>query len=262
MRRRTLLARTGTLLAGSTLLSVAASGGGQAMLDPTYRLLPGTKYETGVFVREGVRDGPTVLVVGGVHGDERCGYRAASEIARWKIERGKLVVLPKANRVAIRKNRREGAHGDLNRQFPSGEEPKTKLARAIWGVVERHDPEMVLDLHRSLGIYGYHESSVGQVIWPTDSDPAPEYAKRTAEQLNGSVVPWYMPFHEYRRGGELDGSRPMLVHKVAGDLGRPGYIVETTKFLLDTDTRARWENAAATDLLSRHGIKRRGGRST
>lgn len=254
MRRRALLAKTGLLLTGGAALSV--DGSGRERLVPSYRILPGTRYETGVFVREGADDGPTVLVVGGIHGDEQCGYRAASDIARWRIERGKLVVLPKANRVAIRKNRRAGAHGDLNRQFPTGEKPKTELASAIWNVVERHDPEMVLDLHRSVGIYGYHESSVGQVIWPTNAGKAPENAKRTAERLNERVVPWYMPFHDYRRGGELDGSRPMLIHKVAGDLERPGYIVETTEFLLDADTRVRWEYAAATELLSQHGMER------
>lgn len=258
MRRRSLLSKTGALLAGGMAMSVAGSG--RESLDPSYRILPDTKYETGVFVREGTSDGPTAMVVGGIHGDEQCGYRAASEIAGWQVDRGKLVVLPKANRVAIRRNRREGAHGDLNRQFPTGEKPETRLARAVWGVVERHDPDVVLDLHRSVGIYGYHESSVGQVIWPTDAGNASEYAKRTAEALKGNVVPWYMPFHEYRRGGELDGSRPMLVHKVAGDLDRPGYIVETTEFFLDADTRIRWEKAVATDLLSRHGIEQRGGR--
>ncbi|WP_231183605.1 succinylglutamate desuccinylase/aspartoacylase family protein [Haladaptatus sp. DYF46] len=256
MRRRSLLSKAGVFLAGSTAMSVAGSG--LESPEPSYRILPETKYETGVFVREGADDGPTAMVVGGIHGDEQCGYRAANDIAGWQIDRGKLVVLPKANRVAIRKNRREGEHGDLNRQFPTGEEPETELARAIWNVVERHDPDVVLDLHRSVGIYGYHESSVGQVIWPTDAGNASEYANRTTKELNGSVVPWYMPFHEYRRGGELDGSRPMLVHKVAGELDRPGYIVETTEFFLDADTRVRWERAAATDLLSRHGIEQRG----
>jgi uncharacterized protein len=256
MRRRSLLSKAGVLITGSTAMSVAGSG--RESLEPSYRILPGTKYETEVFVREGTNDGPTAVVVGGIHGDEQCGYRAAGDIAGWQIDRGNLVVLPKANRVAIRNNRREGEHGDLNRQFPTGSEPETELARAIWNVVERHDPDMVLDLHRSVGIYGYHQSSVGQVIWPTDAGNASEYAKRTAAELNGTVVPWYMPFHEYRRGGELDGSRPMLVHKVAGELDRPGYIVETTEFLLDADTRVRWERAAATALLARHGIEQRG----
>ncbi len=255
MRRRAFLSAAGTLSVGGIGVSVVGSGTAmQTATKPEYTVLSGTKYETEVFVKNG--DGPTALVVGGMHGDETSGYRAATDIAEWDLSGGTLVVLPKANRVAIRKHRREGANGDLNRQFPSGEEPKTKLARAIWDVVSRHDPDMVLDLHRSIGIYGYHESSVGQMIWPTDAGKASEYAERTAKYANESVVPWSMPFHAYRLGGALTGSRPMLVHKVAGDLGRPGYIVETTKFLLDLDTRVRWTKRIAERLLSHHGIGR------
>ncbi|WP_227376092.1 succinylglutamate desuccinylase/aspartoacylase family protein [Haladaptatus halobius] len=255
MRRRAFLARSSALAGGCAATSVVGSG--RPVGKPSsYTILDGTKYATEVFVRK-AGDGPTALVVGGMHGDEPSGYRAARDVAKWRIDGGTLVVLPKANRVAIRKSRREGANGDLNRQFPTDENPQTTLARAIWNVVSRHDPDVVFDLHGSIGIYGYHESSVGQVIWPTDAGDASEYAKRTVEQLNGDVVPWYMPFHAYRRGDELGGSSPMLVHKVAGDLDKEGYIVETTKFLLDPDTRVRWTKRATADLLSRHGIERR-----
>ncbi|WP_458206520.1 M99 family carboxypeptidase catalytic domain-containing protein [Haladaptatus sp. NG-SE-30] len=255
MRRRAFLVKA-TALAGGVVTTPVVGSREQDNDASSYTILEETEHATKVFVQKR-GDGPTALVVGGMHGDETSGYRAAEDVAKWQIESGTLVVLPKANRVAIRKNQREGENGDLNRLFPSGEASKSKLARAIWDVVNRHDPDVVLDLHRSLGIYGYHESSVGQMIWPTDAGNAGNHAKQTAEQLNETVVPWHMPFHNYRRGGELTGSRPMLVHKVAGDLNRPGYIVETTKFLLDPGTRVRWTKRAARELLARHGIERR-----
>ncbi|WP_266076801.1 M99 family carboxypeptidase catalytic domain-containing protein [Haladaptatus caseinilyticus] len=258
MRRRAFLMTTGALSVGRASVSVADSGKGvQSGSDPAYTIRSGTKQETEVFVKND-GDGPTALLVGGMHGDEKSGYRAATAITKWRVSGGTLVVLPRANQVAIRSNRREGTDGDLNRKFPTGEKPESELAREIWGVVSRHDPDVVLDLHRSIGIYGYHESSVGQVIWPTNVGRANEYARLTAEQLNDTVVPWSMPFHEFRRGGEITGSRPMLVHKVAGDLDRPGYIFETTAFLLDLGTRVRWTKRAAEELLSHHGIERRG----
>ncbi|WP_435153474.1 M99 family carboxypeptidase catalytic domain-containing protein [Haladaptatus sp. DFWS20] len=257
MRRRAFLAAAGALSVGGLSASIANSRlAVQTPPDPAYTILSGTKHETEVFVRNR-GDGPTALVVGGMHGDEKSGYRAATAITRWQVSGGTLVVLPKANQAAIRANRREGENGDLNRKFPTGETPETELARAIWGVVSRHDPDVLLDLHRSIGIYGYHESSVGQVIWPTDAGRASDHAKRTAERLNDAVVPWSMPLHEFRLGGEITGSRPMLVHKFAGDLGRPGYIFETTAFLLDLGTRVRWTKRAAEELLSHHGIERR-----
>ncbi|WP_049970953.1 M99 family carboxypeptidase catalytic domain-containing protein [Haladaptatus cibarius] len=260
MRRRAFLTKVGGLsIAGASVSMVGGGRASQTAAEPAYTILSGTEHATDVFVRE-EGNGPTALVVGGMHGDEESGYRAATDIAEWQIAGGTLVVLPKANQVAIRANSREGENGDLNRQFPPGEEPETELARAIWDVVSRHDPDVVLDLHRSVGIYGYHESSVGQVIWPTDAGKASEYAKQTTEYLNESVVPWSMPLHAFRRGGEITGTSSMLVHKVAGDLSRPGYIFETTEFFVDTETRVRWTKKATEDLLSRHEIERREGR--
>ena len=222
-------------------------------------ILSGTRYATDVVVRNGASSGPTALVVGGMHGDEDSGYRAAGDVATWPLETGTLVAIPRANQVAIRNDQREGVGGDLNRQFPTGARPTTELARAIWSVVQRHDPDVVLDLHSSVGIYRLHEDSVGQTLWPTDDGTATAYAQRTAEHLNDAVVPWSMPYHDYRVSGTLTGGRPMLIHKVAGDLDRPGYIVETTDFLLDEVTQVRWTRRIAADLLARHGVVPAGG---
>jgi len=262
-RRRFLTVVGGAAAAFGTaeLLGASQSGDGDVAADSavddetsSYTVRSGTRQATEVFVRKSTRDGPTALVVGGMHGDETSGYRAASDVARWPLESGTLVAIPRANRVAIRNDRREGARGDLNRQFPTGERPTTALARAIWSAVQRHDPDVVLDLHSSVGIYRLHEDSVGQTLWPTDDGTAATYADRTVAYLNDAVVPWSMPYHDFRVGGALTGDRPMLAHKVAGDLDRPGYIIETTDFLLDGATQVRWTRKAAADLLARHGV--------
>lgn len=259
MNRRTVL--RGLLGGGSVSLAGAAAKAGRAADDsgtpaasPTTTLLPDTPHETGVYVASGPEPGPTVLVVGGIHGDERPGYRAAARFVGVEPTAGTVVVVPRANRVAIEAGTRTGEHGDLNRKFPTGETPTTPLARAIWKVVERHDPDVVIDLHRSVGLYAYHDASVGQAVFPTDAADAPSVATDVVETLNEDVVPWSMPLHDFRRGNLLTGSDPMLVHKVAGDRSRPGYIVETTRFLVDTETQTEWATRAAVALLSRHGV--------
>lgn len=224
---------------------------------PASVLLEGTKYETELYVIDGSDDGPTGVVVGGMHGDEHAGYRAAGTVSRWQIDAGRLVVLPRANRPAIKRNRRHGVGGDLNRKFPPGEEPTTKLARAIWSdVVLRYDPDFLLDLHSSKGIYKFHPDFVGQAIYPTDIEPAWKNAKKTVEMLNEEYVPWYMPYHKFKMGNTLHGTSPLLAHKAGGDLEIPAYIVETAKFLTDQKTRTEWTAAAAQSLLSSHGIQR------
>jgi hypothetical protein len=263
MKRRTYLSGAATALGISSLavgghgqISVRAAAGDTSP-EPAYMLLEGTQYATEVYVKDAPEPGPTAIVVGGIHGDERSGYYAAEAVSRWQFDAGRIVVLPRANRPAIEAGTREGVHGDLNRKFPPNEKPTTKLARAIWNdVVLRHDPDLLIDLHRSIGIYKFHQSFVGQAIYPTDIGDAPSNAVETVEFLNKEYVPWYMPYHDFKRGNIMYGSHPLLAHKVGGDLGQPAYIVETTLFLTDLDTRVEWTKGAAEKLLSLHDINR------
>jgi hypothetical protein len=267
MKRRTYLAGVATAsvlpafavgVSSQDSIEVQAETGDTAR-EPAYMLLEGTQYETGVYVIDAPSSGPTAVVVGGMHGDERSGYRAAKAVTRWQFDAGQVVVLPRANRPALKRGTRHGVNGDLNRKFPPEVEPTTRLAQAIWNnVVLRHDPDVLMDLHRSKGIYKFHQSFVGQAIYPTDIGDAPTNAVDTVELLNEEYVPWYMPYHDFKRGNILYGTSPMLAHKFGEDLKEPAYIVETTTFLTDLDTRVKWTKGAAEKLLSLHGIKRTG----
>ncbi|WP_227373650.1 succinylglutamate desuccinylase/aspartoacylase family protein [Haladaptatus halobius] len=128
-----------------------ASGGDPEQTVSTSLIRAGTEQETTVYeIRSG--RGPTVFVVGGMHGNEESGYWAAGDIRRWEIAAGTLVVLPEANAPAIEQHRREWpGEMDLNRQFPMGEPPKNALTRAIWKTIGRHDPDVLVDLHSSKG---------------------------------------------------------------------------------------------------------------
>lgn len=263
MKRRTYL--SGAVTAVGLPVSAVGSGLAPAIgvndrengTQPASMLLEGTNYETELYVIEGDSAGPTGLVVGGVHGDEKSGYRAAETVSSWQFDAGRVVVVPRANQPAIDADARHGVGGDLNRKFPPGEEPTTKLARTIWNdVVLQYEPDFLLDLHRSKGIYKFHPDFVGQAIYPTSVDPAPSNATETIDMLNEDHVPWSMPFHEFETGNTLYGTSPMLVHKAGDDLGIPAYIVETAKFLTDLDTRTEWTSVAARSLLSLHDIER------
>lgn len=233
--------------------SSAATGGLAAVeREPAYSILTGTEHESPVYVVEGAREGPTGLVVGGVHGDERSGYVTAQRVADWSFDAGRVVVLPRANAFAIERGTREGERGDLNRQFPPGEEPRSEVARAVWSVVERHEPDFMVDLHRSKGIYGFHREFVGQTIFPSVVGDGLAIAEATADRLNREV-PWYMPFHRFRLGNAARGTAPLLHHKFVAERERPSYIVETTTYLTDLRQRVAWTTTAATDLLERNG---------
>lgn len=265
MKRRTFLAAGGGV-AGASVVGTAA---GWAAVRPVERSPPepgdgmdasvsavmeGTERETPVYELDSGADGPTVMVFGGVHGNEVSGYRAAEEVAGWTVDRGTLVVVPWANVVAIDAHERRGPDGDLNRQFPPEGEPTTDLARALWDAVTEYDPDVVFDLHRSRGIFGTHAKWVGQAVFPTGSGV--EHAEAVVDAVNDEVVPATMPFHEFVVGGPLTGTAPLLVHKVAAELGRPGYIVETTGVLVSLGTQVRWTLEIVERLLTRHGVER------
>lgn len=247
------------LLAGTAVVGRATSPPGDERLLASARssveasrtveaILPGTRHETPLYVIEAPAPGPTAVVFGGVHGDERNGIEVAREVAGWSPDTGRLVVVPEANRVAIETDRREGVGGDLNRQFPA-EGPETELARGILEAIGRHPPDIVLDLHRSLGIYGVHPRYVGQAIFHSPS----ARGEALAAFLNEVAVPWYMPFHRITAAASLMGG-PLLFHAVHREFGADAYLFETTAFLLDRATKNELTRLAAAKTLALHGL--------
>ena len=103
----------------------------------------GTPFETRWYSHDSEVDGPTILIVGGMHGNEPAGHRAARQIATWSVDAGRIVVIPAANPPALAKRTRripglEDDAGDLNRHFPvtgADVDPTGPAAPAIWAFV-------------------------------------------------------------------------------------------------------------------------------
>lgn len=100
--------------------------------------------------------GPTIFILGGVHGDEIAGWHAALEMLNYDFNRGTVYVLPIANSYAASFEPPKRHFGqDLNRSFPGNLNgtPTDKLAYYIYGVIKDAQPDLVLDLHESRGSY-------------------------------------------------------------------------------------------------------------
>lgn len=230
----------------------------------TYAIMEGTAYETSVHVLD-AGAGPTGMVVGGVHGNEVGGIEAARLVLEYGLSAGRLVVIPEANAPAVEAGEREGPEGDLNRQFPVGGEPTTEVARAIWGELERHEPDCLIDMHTSRGVYRLHSGSVGQTIFPARTDGSVEDARVAVEYANGYL--------EERLDDDLEGyefvvvdlegqgniaqsdeADTMLVHKAGADLGTVGWITEVTYRGLALDEQRFLHDRLATRLLTENGL--------
>lgn len=150
MKRRKFL---GGLTGGVTLATVGSQSAAAAPSRSRKTIRAGTAEETTVHTYDSGVAGPTMVVIGGVHGDESAGYLAADEIATWSVSAGRLIVIPRANVPAIRNNTRDGLTGDLNRQFPLLQQPTSTLARVLWNEVMLAGPDLFVDLHEARTLY-------------------------------------------------------------------------------------------------------------
>ena len=249
--RRKVLAVSGGLALGSVGSATMTGRTVAAPSKDSFSILAGTERETKGYVRTAEADGPTVMVVGGIHGNEVAGYRAAADVSDMAIERGQLVTIPRANVAAIRNDTRNARGGvDLNRQFSVGKRPRTELARALWSVVTRYDPDVFIDLHESKGIFdGDITGGVGQAIFYSRDDAALADAKEAANYLNENYVadPTY-DFTIDPLDPVEDGLVGLFVHKIAQDTDAVSFLVETTYDGPKLATRIRWHTRIVRSL--------------
>jgi hypothetical protein len=192
-------------------------------------------------------EGPTALIVGGVHGDEEAGYLAAEEMLDWEPDAGRLVILPKANPVAIAHESRTTDFGDLNRAFSASSGPTTPLSEAIWGIVEQAEPDIVLSLHEARGIYDT-SSSVGQAVFRSPTAEATAAARMGINRANKTIRRRELMFdigHITPPGNSTSG---LLTEKTTYDLGLPSFIVETYEEV-PLETRIKWQKKTTRGIL-------------
>jgi len=117
---------------------------------------PKTSQAVTVHFISGPEKGPTLLVFGGIHGDEEAGYLTAERFADVRIKNGNLILAPRLNAVAIKKRQRRGLGGDMNRLFDLSEEarrhnPDAKVVDLAKSLIQRAD--YVINLHQAYDFY-------------------------------------------------------------------------------------------------------------
>ncbi|NCC23868.1 MAG: hypothetical protein EOM25_01520 [Deltaproteobacteria bacterium] len=111
-----------------------------------------TQYPLNVHFLEGIAPGPTVMVQGGIQGDEVAGFISAQILTRARLENGKLIVVPRANIPSIMARSRQ-INVDLNRRFDQDYNQfyEDRLARCIRLLISRADA--FIHLHEGSGFY-------------------------------------------------------------------------------------------------------------
>jgi hypothetical protein len=97
----------------------------------------------------------TLLVIGGIQGDEPGGFNAASLlVTHYKITKGNLWVVPNLNFMSILKRSR-GPYGDMNRKFAdlSLNDPEYGIVKKIQKIIRHNEVNLILNLHDGSGFY-------------------------------------------------------------------------------------------------------------
>jgi len=122
-------------------------------------IMSDTEVETNVYHFDTGLPGKTIVVVGGIHGDETAGFKAAESLkneAELLIEAGDIYFIPRANQLATELDLRYPKHlMDLNRAFDGeGESDLTlQLASEIKEMISSTNPDFVIDHHESRDSY-------------------------------------------------------------------------------------------------------------
>ena len=152
----------------------------------------GTRFETAWFDRRGPEEGPTILILGGMHGNEPAGPAAADAISSWSVKRGRLVVVPRMNLPALAANQRlipemTEPEGNLNRHFPIGAAVTPGVATDLWGLLEHVKPDWVLDLHEGYDYHRLNSGSVGSSVIACKDERATELAKKMIAAVDATI---------------------------------------------------------------------------
>ena len=117
--------------------------------------LPNTDHELNVYRIFGEQPGKTILIIGGIQGDEPGSYMTADLYADIHLKKGNLIVVPRANFYSILLNQREGLTGDMNRKFGVNGNLKKSLDEEVV-IVLKHliaESDLLLNLHEGSGFY-------------------------------------------------------------------------------------------------------------
>ena len=212
----------------------------------------GTKYATPMYIIDSGKAGPTVMIVGGVHGNETAGYRAAAKVTDFNITKGKLLVLPQANKRAVANHTRSMGGADLNRDFPrsKSDSADNTLSKAIFNQVKKYDPDWLMDMHEGANYQKVtSSSSVGQsLIYYPDSQTR-VVGQKIVNSMNANISTSYEKFS-------------LLRYPASGSLSRAAAIVcGSNAFIFETcsrdslTTRVNRQVKAANILLDHLGMK-------
>jgi succinylglutamate desuccinylase len=207
--------------------------------------------------RSAPEPGPTVLVVGGMHGNEPAPPRAVRELTRIDVPRGRWLLVPEANRLALANSSRHTPGDrflDLNRSFPIASRPTPRgvLGTALWRLLEQSQPDWVIDVHEGFDFHRRNPRSVGSSVTYVPHSRVGACSARLARQLvdtvNSTIDDPAKKFALLAPGPEGSFAR-----SATEALGVPSLVLETTRVGQPLGLRVAQHRALLAQALDRIG---------
>jgi len=237
---------------------------------------PNTAYELNVYKIYGKKPGETLMLIGGIQGNEPGGFLSADLYADMSLMKGNLIVVPRANFYSILLNHR-GPHGDMNRKF-SAHRKEMGMDDKIVSILKEliAESDYLLNLHDGSGYY--HPTYQGRwrnpalfgqsVIADCEEYRVPgqdevvrlgEMARKAIEEINSEITNDLHKFHfNNTRTDEPDSiHREQLNSATYYALTKhhiPAFGIETSKFLPSLDLKVRYHNLAINAFMRLFGI--------
>jgi predicted deacylase len=146
--------------------------------------------------------GPTLLFIGGVHGDEKSGTIYLNKLVDILQNakqnnvnfNGSIIVIPLANKWGFDNNERKNKENkDVNREFPKHEEGKCsdEISKQLLKIVRNAD--YVFDFHEGYDFHKINPSSIGSTL--TNANDKTYYLSQfILENLNKMIQDSYKKF--------------------------------------------------------------------
>jgi hypothetical protein len=223
-----------------------------------------------VYFLRGNTPGPTVYVQGGIQGDEPSGWLAAQLLTASEIQRGNIVVVPRANVPSIRAHKRQ-INVDMNRRFDKNYDKyyEDRTARVIRFLLASCDA--MIHLHEGSGFYsptyvnaGRNPNRYGQsVIIDTAARGKLNLAGTVEDvlgRLNSAIVPAHYRFtlfntKTFDTNTPYPEQRKSLTYYAMGVLGIPALAIETSKSIKRLGWKVNRQLKATSLFLSRFGVE-------
>jgi hypothetical protein len=127
----------------------------------TFILITQLQAKINLIKKENSDSNTTLLVIGGIHGNEPGGYFSAAILAtHYTILSKNLWVVPNLNKASIIANKR-GIHGDMNRKFATMKknDKDRAIVEGIKKIILNKKVSLVLNLHDGHGFYRHKEQN-------------------------------------------------------------------------------------------------------